>query len=436
VIPLLISIASPGDTPGLLDAFRTWIEEFGMGEGLTDAVVIGTFVVSTAILCFVAHWITQRLIVGGTARIAKVSKASWDDVLVDRKVFSRLAQIAPAVVVYGAAWLVMSESSGLYPFVRSAVFVYLTVVFVLTADAFLNAVHEIYRTGNEGQKVPIKGFIQVLKIILYFAGGISVLSILLQKSPFVFLGGLGAMTAVLMLVFKDSILGLVAGVQMATNDMVRPGDWIEMPAYGADGDVLEVSLTTVKVQNWDKTISTIPTHAMVSNSFKNWRGMSESEGRRIKRSISLDMNTVGFCTDEMLERFEKISVLIEYLANKQAEIEEHNRALGVDPSMVVNGRRMTNLGTFRAYVLAYLRSHPMIHKEMTLLVRQLAPSETGIPIEIYVFSTDKAWANYEAIQADIFDHLLAVIPEFSLRVFQNPTGRDLASLASGRSEAL
>jgi miniconductance mechanosensitive channel len=433
---LLLSIDAPGTPSGLLDRFRTWVEGFGMGDGITDTVVIGSFVVVVAILCFVAHWITQRLIVGGTARIAKVSKTSWDDVLVERKVFSRLAQIAPAVVVYGAAWLVMADSSGLYPFIRSAVFVYLTVVFVLTADAFLNAVHEIYRTGDKGQKVPIKGFIQVLKIVLYFAGGISVLSIVLQKSPFVFLGGLGAMTAVLMLVFKDSILGLVAGVQMATNDMVRPGDWIEMPAYGADGDVLEVSLTTVKVQNWDKTVSTIPTHAMVSNSFKNWRGMTEAEGRRIKRSISLDMNTIQFCSQEMLERFRKISVLKEYLESRQSEIEEHNKVLGVDASMVVNGRRMTNLGTFRAYVLAYLRSHPMIHQDMTLLVRQLAPSETGIPIEIYVFSTDKVWANYEAIQADIFDHLLAVIPEFGLRVFQNPSGRDFAALVSGNSGAL
>ena len=231
-----------------------------------------------------------------------------------------------------------------------------------------------------------------------------------------------------MLVFRDSILGFVAGIQLAANRMVSVGDWIEMPAYGADGDVLEVALTTVKVQNWDKTITTIPTYALISESFKNWRGMSESGGRRIKRSVSIDMSSIKFCDLEMLERFEKIQYISGYIEQKKNELKDFNRAMSVDTASLVNGRRMTNIGTFRAYVQAYLQNHPKINKDMTFLIRQLPPTENGLPIEIYVFSNDKVWANYEAIQADIFDHVLAVVPEFDLRVYQNPTGADFRIL--------
>jgi len=236
------------------------------------------------------------------------------------------------------------------------------------------------------------------------------------------------MTAVLMLIFKDSILGLVAGVQLSFNDMVRIGDWIEMPNFGADGDVMDITLNTVKVQNWDKTISTIPAYAMISNSFKNWRGMSESGGRRIKRSLSIDMNSIRFCTAEMIERFKKIQYITEYIEKKSIELESYNKEYNIDDSTLVNGRRLTNVGTFRAYIQAYLKNHPMIHKDMTFLVRQLKPTETGLPIEIYVFSTDQNWVNYEGIQADIFDHLLAILPAFDLRVHQTPTVDDVAAL--------
>ena len=245
-----------------------------------------------------------------------------------------------------------------------------------------------------------------------------------------FLSGLGALTAVLLLVFKDTILGLVAGVQLSANKMVAVGDWIEMPKYGADGDVIEVALTTVKVQNWDKTVTTIPAYALISDSFKNWRGMQESGGRRIKRSVSIDVQTIVFCDEEMLGRFAKIKYIAEYIQKKKDELARFNQELKVDDSSLVNGRRMTNVGTFRAYVVAYLKHHPKIHQEMTFLVRQLAPSENGLPIEVYVFSNDKVWANYEAIQADIFDHILAVVPEFDLRVFQVPTGNDFRRLQS------
>jgi miniconductance mechanosensitive channel len=231
-----------------------------------------------------------------------------------------------------------------------------------------------------------------------------------------------------MLIFKDSILGLVAGIQLSTNQMLHIGDWIEMPKYGADGDVIDISLTTLKVQNWDKTITTIPTYALISDYFKNWRGMSESGGRRIKRSINIDVTSIKFCTQEMLDKFKRFKCIREYVERKLEEIDTHNTSEGVDESDLVNGRHLTNIGTFRAYVAAYLRSHPRVHQGMTFLVRHLQPTAEGLPIQIYIFSNDQAWANYEAIQADIFDHILAVVPEFELRVFQNPTGADFQAL--------
>lgn len=239
---------------------------------------------------------------------------------------------------------------------------------------------------------------------------------------------LGGLTAVLLLVFKDMILGLVAGIQLSSNNMIARGDWIEMPNYGADGDVIDITLTTVMVQNWDKTITTIPTYALISDSFKNWKGMQESGGRRIKRAVNIDINSIRFVDDELLSKLRKVELLKDYLQDKLQEIDKYNQEHAVDTSLLINGRKITNIGTFRAYLIAYLRRHPLINKEMTFLVRQLRPTECGLPIEVYVFSNDKVWANYEAIQADIFDHIFAVVPEFGLRVFQNPTGSDFQFL--------
>jgi miniconductance mechanosensitive channel len=264
--------------------------------------------------------------------------------------------------------------------------------------------------------------------VVYFLTAVFIISILLDKTPVYLLSGVGALAAVMMLVFRDSILGFVAGIQLAANKMVSVGDWIEMPKYGADGDVLEVALTTVKVQNWDKTITTIPTYALISESFKNWRGMDESGGRRNKRPVSIDMSSIRFCDEEMLGRFEKIQYISEYIEKKKNELKEFNQSMSVDMASLANGRRMTNIGTFRAYVQSYLQNHPEINQNMTFLIRQLPSTENGLPIEIYVFSRDKVWANYEAIQADIFDHVLAVVPEFDLRVYQNPTGADFRVL--------
>ena len=239
---------------------------------------------------------------------------------------------------------------------------------------------------------------------------------------------MGALTAVLLLVFRDAILGFVAGIMISVNNIVRVGDWIEMSKAGADGDVIDVSLTTVKVQNWDKTITTIPTYDLISDSFRNWRGMKDSGGRRIKRPLYLDVQSIRFADEELIKRWEKIDLLKDYLKKKREEIQKANEERGTDLTILGNGRRITNAGTFRAYCVAYLKAHPQIHQDMTFLVRQLAPTEHGLPIEIYVFSKDQVWANYEAIQADIFDHLLSVIGEFDLHIFQKPSGLDMQSM--------
>ena len=345
----------------------------------------------------------------------------------------RIAHFAPAIVIYLLVPVALEGYEAAGHFVSQVVLIYMIVLGLLVIDAVLNVVVDVYRTYEHSRNIPIRSFVQVIKLVAIFIGIIFIVAIVLDKTPLYLLSGLGALTAVLMLIFKDAILGFVAGIQLTANRMVAIGDWIEMAKYGADGDVLEVTLTTVKVQNWDKTITTIPTYALISDAFKNWRGMAESDGRRIKRAINIDMNTIRLCDDAMLARFAKISLLQDYLEAKQADIEAYNTGQASAGDSPVNGRHLTNIGTYRAYIVAYLRQHPMINQDMTFLVRQLAPTTHGLPLEVYVFSRDKVWANYEAIQADIFDHLLAVIPEFGLRVYQEPAGSDFRALASQTS---
>jgi miniconductance mechanosensitive channel len=298
---------------------------------------------------------------------------------------------------------------------------------MMAVFSLLNAIVDIYGTLDVSKGNPIKGFVGGAKLFVAIIGGILLLATGMGRDPSVLVAGIGAITAVLMLVFKDSILGLVASIQIITNDLVNVGDWIEIPKYGADGDVIDISLTTIKVQNFDKTITTIPTYALIADSFKNWRGMQESTGRRIKRSIVIDMTSVTFLTEEMISRFEKFQLLTEYIQQRKTEVTEYNREHKIDTNEPINGRRLTNLGTFRAYLKTYLQHHPKIHNGMTLLVRQLAPTENGIPLELYIFSNDKNWGNYEDIQGDIFDHVLSIVPEFGLRVFQNPSSEDFRS---------
>ncbi len=417
----------------MIENWISWYNGVLTGTGMSDTFVIiienATVILVTIGLAILADFIVKRIILASIHTIARKSKNDWDDVFVERRVFNRLAHLAPAIIVYYSLDYIF-EMEGVVTFLGNISQAYMVLAVVLVIDAVLNALHEIYMKLPISEGRNIKGFVQVVKIIFYFVAIIMVISIFSGEAPKALLGGLGAMAAVLMLVFRDTILGFVASIQLSANKMVNVGDWISMPKYNADGDVIDISLNTVKVQNWDKTIATIPTYALVSESFNNWRGMEESGGRRIKRSINIDMKSVGFLDKDQIEKLRKFYVLKDYITTKEKEITAYNKSLNVDDSIVTNGRRMTNLGTFRIYLENYLHNHPKIHQDMTFLVRHLQPTEKGIPLEIYVFSKDQAWAKYEAIQADIFDHLLAILPEFGLRVFQNPTGDDFKRLTS------
>jgi miniconductance mechanosensitive channel len=328
------------------------------------------------------------------------------------------------LIIYSSAPLFGS----LQNFIEKLGSIYLIILIVGVVNALLNAIDDIYNRHEVARHKPIKGYLQGVKIFLFVIAGIVILSRLLGQSPLILLSGIGAMTAVIMLIFQDSILGLVAGIQLASNDMVRIGDWIEMPKYNADGDVVEITLTTVKVENFDRTITTIPPHALVKDSFRNWRGMQEAGGRRIMRSIYIDTSSIDFCTQDMIESYKQIDYLQKYIDQKQSEIEDYNQSHEINPDNPINGRHMTNIGTFRAYIIQYIRNHSQIHQDMIQMVRQLPPKGFGLPIELYMFAKTIDWAEYETIQADIFDHLLAVAPLFGLRIFQNPSGYDLRSV--------
>ncbi len=411
-----------------------WVSEFllrqGVGETGADVTATVSLVIAVLVVSWAADRITKRFLVRAVHFFASRTRGDWDDVLVEYGFFSRLAQIAPAMVIYlsGAAF------GPARSWVERLALIYMLAVVVRSGTALLDAALTIYQRSAASRDRPIRGYIQVAKILLYLFTGILIISTLLQRDPWGLMAGLGAVSAILLLVFRDTILSLVASVQLTTNDMIRRGDWIEMPRYGADGDVIEVGLHTVKVQNWDKTVTTIPTHALIQESFKNWRGMAESGGRRIKRAVYIDLNTIRFCDDEMLERFARFESIARYIEEKQNAIAETNRQLSGDLSQQINTRQLTNVGTFRAYLEAYLRKLPDTHGDMTFLVRQLPPTEKGLPIEIYFFSRDQVWASYEALQADIFDHILAVLPEFDLTAYQAPSGQDMlhaAEIVSG-----
>jgi miniconductance mechanosensitive channel len=381
-------------------------------------------------LSYIAHLIAKNFLLKTVTRFARSTSTSLDDILIDRNVFSRLAHIAPAFVVYGLSAVVFPEQKIIIEYTERFCLAYMVLIGALVVDALLGALVDLLESVKSLKDKPVKTYVQVVKIILYVVSSILILSILIERSPWALLSGLGAMTAIVMLVFKDSILGFVASIQLAAYDLIRVGDWIEFPKYSADGDITDISLNVVMVQNWDKTITTIPTHAFMSGSFKNWRGMSDSGGRRIKRSVAIDINSIKFCNEELIQRFRKIRVIEPYIDSKLSEIESYNQEISKDEAKYVNQRQLTNIGTFRAYIVHYIKSHPLIHPDMTLLVRQLAPTEKGLPIEIYCFSSDQNWNNYEDLQGDIFDHIFAVLPEFELRAFQNPSGKDIQSLAA------
>ncbi len=372
--------------------------------------------------------IAKRLLVGTVRAFAKRSSVTWDDALVAHNVFGRLVQVVPALIVFVGAPFVSDLPEGVVQLIRNVAMGYLVLMLTLALTAMLSAANTIYAASPVARDRPLKGFVQLAQIVVWIFGGVMIIAAVLDRSPLLLLSGFGAMTAILLLVFKDTILSLVASVQLTAQDMVRVGDWIEMPQFGADGDVVDVQLHTVKVQNWDKTITTIPTHRLITDSFKNWRGMSQTGARRIKRAIFVDVSSIRFQTQDEIDHFTRFALLKGYIENKQQELADYNEGLATEVDAEVNRRRLTNVGTFRAYAYNYLKNHPKIHKGMTLIVRQLGPGPEGLPLEIYCFTNTTEWAVYEDIQSDIFDHLLAIVPEFGLRLYQKPAGSDLANL--------
>ena len=390
--------------------------------GIIDQVMI---IIIILIIAYLADVVCRRGLVRVVRKLTARTKAKWDDLLFNDRVMNNLCHIVPPVIVYALLPLAFPHQLELLALIQNICLIYIVAVSLRFTNVFLGALFELTNQREELRNRPLKGVYQIIQVALFFIDIIIIISILINKSPKDLFVGLGASAAILMLVFKDTIMGLVSGVQLSANDMLRPGDWITMPKYGADGTVIEVTLNTVKVRNFDNTITTIPPYALVSDSFQNWRGMRESGGRRVKRSINIDMTSVRFCTPEMLRKFKKVLLLKDYIEETEELVLKYNEEHGVDNSVLINGLRQTNLGVFRAYLERYLSSLPTINKNLIYMVRQLQPTEKGIPVEIYFFADTTDWIPYERIQADVFDHVLAIIPEFDLRVFQNPSGADI-----------
>ncbi|WP_416307707.1 mechanosensitive ion channel family protein [Neptunicella sp. SCSIO 80796] len=375
-------------------------------------------VVTLVIIAWLGYAIASFVIRNIVSRWVNHSRNNWDDELHKHGFFRRFSHMVPALVLYLCSPLLIEEEHLLLAILTKTALIYILLAAILAANAILNTISDVYNASHLARKAPITGFIQVVKLLLAIVAILLVVSNLLDKSPLLLLSGLGAVTAVLLLVFRDAILGFVAGIQIAANRMVTNGDWIEMSKYGADGNVLEVGLTTVKVQNWDNTITTIPTHALISESIRNWRGMQESQGRRIKRSIYIDIKSIRFCDTERLDKFKKVRYIKQYIQDKVDQVSTYNKDNDLTEEDLLNSRRLTNIGTFRAYMEHYLRQHPQINQDLTLMVRQLAPTELGVPLEVYCFSSNKNWIEYEGIQSDLFDHFLAMLPLFELRAYQ------------------
>ena len=402
--------------------FQEFTKSVLSGQWYTSYLLIG-------MLCLVAYFITSRILLRTVSHLFKKTSTKFDDILIEERVFNKLPFLVPLVILYNSKDLLYWNN-----LLDRVILSTIALIFLYSLNALINALNEMFKLTDLSKKFSIKSYTQIGKLLINIFGIIVVIAVLTGNSPVYLLSGLGALTAVLILVFKDTILSLVSSVQISSNDLFKVGDWVEAPQFGADGDVIDIALHSVKIQNWDKTISVIPTNKLIDSSFKNWRGMAESGGRRIKRSINIDMSSIKFCTNEMIGRYTKFKVIANYLKVKLEEVQRFNIENNITDESLINGRSLTNIGTFRAYIEGYLRNHNKIHDEMTFLVRQLSPSANGLPIEIYVFSNDTDWLNYEKIQADIFDHLLAVVSEFELKVFQNPSGSDFKSSFANANE--
>lgn len=413
-----------------LEALFNWSEQYSWISMLAALALL-------LVVVWLSSYLTIQILMKAVRRGLAITSLGKDPETGLDKIITRLAHIVPALVLWAGIGLIPDLPEALVVVVRNVCNAYIVLTVALALSALLHSINVIYAHRPEAKDRPIKGYLQVFNILIYVVAAILIIASLLDRSPLILLSGLGAMAAVLMLVFQDTLLSLVASVQLSSNDMVRVGDWIEMPQLNADGDVIDIALHTVKVQNWDRTITTIPTKRMIAESFKNWRGMQESGGRRIKRAIYLDQNSIGFLSEQAQGKLHRFSLLADYLDEKKQELREWNARLaeqGLDP---VNGRQITNIGTFRAYVDRYLRHHPGVHQGMIMMARQLSPGPEGLPLEIYCFTNTTAWVAYEGIQSDIFDHLLAILPEFGLRVFQQPSGQDMrTALESVRGESI
>ena len=385
----------------------SWLHQWGVADGFALWMVRAILVLAIVLIIYVFDKICRGIFIPSVRKVTTKTQTTWDDYLLSDKVLNNVCHLIPAVVFYVLIPLAFDSASQMLDLILKCCNIYITVVIVKLVCAFLTSLYAISTEHEKLKNHSMKGFYQMLKLVVICIGAIIIISELIGKDPIAILTGLGAGTAILMLVFQDTIKGLVAGIQLTANDMVRPGDWITMPKYGADGDVIEVTLTTVKVRNWDKTITTVPAYALVNDSFQNWRGMFDIGGRRVKRSINIDMNTVRFCTEEEMAYF------------KQQPWMEGFEA---------TGKEEVNLYLFRHYLDYYLRHHPKVHQEMTMLVRQLQPTNHGLPIELYFFSANTMWVKYEGLQAEVFDHVLAIVHQFGLKVFQSPSGLDLQEL--------
>lgn len=402
----------------LIEAIQKWMEQYPV---LAEMIKIAGIL----LLTIISYFITKKIIIVAVRKFVKSTKNEYDDILLNDKLLKRISYIPP-IIILNQFTVFQSEFDSVLDNILEAVII---LIFVLSINTLLDALVEISMRIEKYKNRPAKTYAQVLKIIISIVAGIIIISLLLDKDPWGLLAGMGAFSAIVLLIFKDTILSFIASIQISNYDLIKVGDWIEVPSLGVDGDVMDMALHTIKVRNFDKTITTVPTNKLIEISFKNWRGMQETGGRRIKRSINIDLSSIKFCDTEMLNKFKKFQLIFDYIEDKKKELEKYNDEEGFDTSQLINGRRLTNVGTFREYLKAYLKHRKDINNGLTFLIRQLNPGPEGLPIEIYVFANTTNWAKYEDIQSDIFDHILSVVPEFDLKVFQNPSGSDFKRLS-------
>lgn len=376
----------------------------------------------TLSISFFSYVLMRYVVLKAISRLFEKTSTKLDDILIETGFLNRISYIVPLIILYN----LFNSFIGSYLIINRLLLSLIAIVIILSFNSLLNVFNDIYNRSKYSNNINLKSYFQILRLIINLLSIIIVISIISGQSPLYLLSGLGALTAVLMLIFKDTILSFVSSIQINSNDLFKIGDWVEAPQFGADGDVIDIALHTIKIQNWDKTISIIPTHKLIDSSFKNWRGMSDSGGRRIKRSINIDMNSIKFCNDELINNFKSITIISEYIDRKLSNLKEHNES--VNKESIINGRALTNVGTYRAYIKAYLSNNKDIHKDMTFLVRQLSPTSNGLPIQIYVFSKNTNWIDYEEIQSDIFDHLISALHQFDLKIYQQPSGNDLLKI--------